>query len=56
MYKKITAREAEKINSRNGMDTWEEDGIKTYWATNEAETETWVFESKKERDKFVEGR
>lgn len=54
--KAITAKQARKINDRNGMETEENDGRKTYWATNESETETYSFESKAERDLFVGGR
>lgn len=53
MYKAITPKQARVINTRNGMDTCDDDGIKTFWATNESETETWMFESKKERDRFL---
>lgn len=51
--KAITAKQAYAINKRNGMETEENDGRKTYWATNESETETYSFESKIERDLFV---
>lgn len=53
-YKKITPKQAKKINERNGMETWEQDGQKTYWATDEDETGTWFFDSLQERNEFVE--
>ena len=50
----ITAKEAKRINIRNGMETWEEDGQRTFWATDEERSETWMFDSKKERDEAIE--
>lgn len=52
MLKKISPKEAEKINRRNGMDTYEDDG-RTFWATNEDETETYPFGTNKEREKAI---
>lgn len=52
--KAITAKQAEAINRRNGMETWEGDGHKTFWATDDEERETWLFDSKSERDEFVQ--
>lgn len=51
--KAITAKQSKVINRRNGMDTLDGDGI-TYWATNDDESATWAFDSKKERDEFVQ--
>lgn len=51
--KKITAKKAREINTRTGMETWEEDGGKTYWAADEAETGTYFFDTLKERNEFV---
>ena len=52
--KAITAKQAKVINRRNGMETLEGDGITTYWATDDDESATWFFDSKKERDEFVQ--
>lgn len=49
----ITAKQAKEINLKNGMETWEGDGQRTFWATDEEKTETWVYDSKKERDEAV---
>lgn len=54
MFKSITASQAKKINIKLGLSTWEEDGQKTYWATNEEETETYAFDSIRERKAFLE--
>jgi hypothetical protein len=50
----ITAKEAKEINLRKGMETEENDGRRTFWATNEERTETWIYDSKKERDEAIE--
>ena len=50
--KAITAKRAEIINRRNGLDTLWGNG-RTYWATDDEESVTWDFDSKKERDEFV---
>ena len=50
----ITAKEARDINLRNGMETEENDGHRTFWATNEERTDTWLYDSKKERDEAIE--
>lgn len=49
--KKISARQAEKIMKRLGL-CFGDDG-KTFYATNEKESEIYEFDSKKERDEFV---
>ena len=54
MFKKITAKEAKRINEKLGLETWEEDGQKTYWAVDEDETEIYMFDSIAERKEFLE--
>lgn len=55
MLKKVSAKKAYEINKRNGMETEEDDNRKTYWLSNEDETETYgPFYSIKERDRFLE--
>ena len=49
--KSITARYAEKLLQKLGHD-YGNDG-RTFYATNEEEDEVWEFDSKKERDEFV---
>lgn len=49
----ISAKEAREINLRNGMSTEECDGHRTFWATNEDRSETWIYESKRERDEDI---
>ena len=51
--KAITAREAKRIGEKTGFPPTEGDG-RTYYATNEEETELWEYDSKKERDEHVE--
>lgn len=51
--KKITAIQAKKICDNLGLCFPEDDG-KTFFATNEEQTEIYDFSNKKERDKFVE--
>lgn len=50
--KKVNAREAEKIMERLGQD-WGGDG-KTYYATNDEETEVYVFNTITKRNEFLE--
>lgn len=50
--KAITRREAERILRESGLAVTDGDG-RTYFATNEAETEVWEFDSKAKRDKAV---
>ena len=50
--KKVTAREAKQINERLGL-SWD-DGQTTFWAYDEDHDEIYDFDSKKERDEFVE--
>ena len=54
MFKKITAKEAKRINEKLGLETWEEDGQKTYWAVDEEETEIYMFDSIAEIKEFLE--
>ncbi len=49
--KKITAKEAYKLAEELGLSICD-DG-RTFYATNEERTEIWEFDSKKERNKFV---
>ena len=53
-YKKITAKQAKVINERLGLETFENDGQKTYWAVDENETEIYMFDSIDERTEFLE--
>lgn len=56
MLKKINVKKANEINKKNGMDTWEDDGEKTYWVANEEETVAYgPFFSQKERNNFLKG-
>lgn len=50
--KKLTAKEAHKLADRLMVDI-DDDGI-TFYATNDDESEIWSFDTKKERDKFVD--
>lgn len=52
MMKKITAKEAYRLADKLGQ-CFYADGT-TFYATNEDETEIYDFDSKKERDEFVE--
>lgn len=49
--KAITAKEAEKIMDELGL-CYGMDG-RTFYATNDDRSEIWEFDSKKERDQFV---
>ena len=53
-YKKITAKQAKVINERLGLETFENDGQKNYWAVDENETEIYMFDSIDERTEFLE--
>lgn len=46
--KPLTAKQAEKLMKKLGL-CWGQDG-RTFYATNEEETEVWEFDSKRERD------
>lgn len=50
--KAISAKEAKRINEKNGMSMPWGDG-RTFYATDENESEVWEFDSKAERDKAV---
>ena len=50
--KKITAKEANKICERLGLGY--DDGDVTFWAYDEETDEIYDFDSKSQRDKFVE--
>ena len=53
MIRKVTAKEAKKIMEANGWEFPEYDGT-TFFATTEDETNCYDFDSRKERDEFVE--
>lgn len=48
--KPITRRQAKAIGEKTGYPITEGDG-RTFYATNEEETEVWEFDSKAERDR-----
>ena len=50
--KAITRKEAEQILRKNGLAMTEGDG-RTFFATDENESEVWEFDSKAKRDKAV---
>lgn len=50
--KAITRKEAYRIANKRGVTISEDDG-RTYYATNEEETEVWEFDSKRDRDKAI---
>ena len=52
MYKKISAKQGEKICRKLGLD-YGMDG-KTFYATDENETRIFEFDTKRERDIFLE--
>lgn len=49
--KAITAKYAYELTEKLGLCSGDDD--RTFYATNEEETEIWEFDSKKERDDFV---
>lgn len=49
--KKITAKEAERLSKKLGLSYGAD--ARTFYATNEDETEVWEFDSKKARDEFL---
>ena len=51
--KKITAKEAHEVVKNTIRDIDIDNDGRTFYATNEAETEIYCFDSQKERDKFV---
>lgn len=52
--KAITAKKAQQITEKTGMALCGADDGRTFYATNEEETGVWLFDTKKERDAFVE--
>ena len=52
--KKITAKEAYRIGNKLGLYLLD-DGL-TFYATDDAETEIYSFDTKKERDDFLKRR
>ena len=51
--KRITAKQAEKIIARLGLNAGGSDDGITFYATDERESEIYSFDSKKECDDFV---
>lgn len=49
--KAITAKQAYKLMKKLGVDFGEDS--RTFFATNEEESELWEFDTKRERDEFV---
>lgn len=49
--KKITPKEAVKIAKKLGIEIYDE--RKTFYATNNKESDIWSFNTKKERDDFI---
>lgn len=52
--KAITAKKAYEITEKTGMELCGADDGRTFYATNEEESGVWLFDSKKERDAWVE--
>ena len=52
--KAITAKQAKKITLRTGMAWFGESDGRTFYGTNAEETDVWEFDSKSERDAWVE--
>ncbi len=52
--KAITAKKAQEITERTGMALCGADDGRTFYGTDEEETGVWLFDSKKERDAWVE--
>ena len=50
--KKLTAKEAQALAKKLGIDI--DDESTTFYASNDNKTEIWSFDSKNERDNFVE--
>ena len=50
--KAISARKAKEITFKLGL-CWTGDGVKTFYATNEEESEIWEFDTKVERDRAI---
>ena len=51
---KLTAKEAYRLAEKLGLDLGR-DGT-TFYATDEDQTEIWCFDTKTERDRFVEAK
>lgn len=51
--KAINAKKAQEITDKTGMALCGAEDGRTFYATNEEETEVWLFDTKKERDSFV---
>lgn len=50
---KISAKEAIRIERSFGRDLCGEDDGRTFYATDEDRTGVWCFDTKKERDEFI---
>lgn len=48
---KLTAKEAKRLAEELGLDI--DDGGTTFYATNEEKTEIWDFDTKKEREEWL---
>ena len=53
-FKAITSKKAQEITNKTGMALCGADDGRTFYATNEEESEVWLFDTKKERDAFVD--
>lgn len=52
-YKAVAPKKAKEICEKLGLETWTDDGGKTFFCTNKAETEVYIFDSEKERRDFL---
>lgn len=53
--KAITAKQAKKLSLEIGVCFGGEMDGRTFYATNEEETELWEFDTRRERDSFIKG-
>lgn len=53
-FKAITSKKAQEITNKTGMALCGADDGRTFYATNEEESGVWLFDTKKERDAFVD--
>lgn len=51
--RKLTAKEAKKLLRELGLGYMGADDGRSFYATNEDETEVWEFDTKRERDAFI---
>lgn len=52
-FKQITPKQAKVICNRLGLETFEDDDVKTFWASNEEETQVYIFDTNAERKEFL---